>query len=231
MGQDFRTPYHSRTGPVEVRGSVQDPHPVRPHGGQVRPAGQRGQQLRLAQGAFGRKPARQDQDDVGARRAYGVPRHRFRVLARRGEKCLTSGDGDLFGDPVPGGPQRAEPLGRHHPGTGAAGRQPGHALRTAAQFLLNLSFWPFSLDPDSSLAYLPGLPFTEQWHRYLAFDLATSLGWDTGRAVTNFLCVTLAGLAVLTTFRRAARRARFQAPVRFPRPPATDDNSGADPAG
>nr|ADM87296.1 CchlQ [Streptomyces subtropicus] len=82
-------------------------------------------------------------------------------------------------------------------------------------FLLNLSFWPFSLDPNSSIAYLPGLPFTEQWQRYLAFDVATSLGWDTGRAVTNFVCVMLAGPAVLTTFRRAARKARFRAPVRF----------------
>ena len=34
-------------------------------------------------------------------------------------------------------------------------------------FLLNLSFWPFSLDPGSSIAYLPGASFTEQWHRYL----------------------------------------------------------------
>ncbi|MER6956247.1 ECF transporter S component [Streptomyces sp. NPDC000618] len=82
-------------------------------------------------------------------------------------------------------------------------------------FLLNLSFWPFSLDPNSSIAYLPGLPFTEQWQRYLAFDVATSLGWDTGRAVTNLVCILLAGPAVLTTFRRAARRARFRAPVRF----------------
>ncbi|MGW2480803.1 ECF transporter S component [Streptomyces sp. NPDC001571] len=82
-------------------------------------------------------------------------------------------------------------------------------------FLLNLSFWPFSLDPNSSIAYLPGLPFTEQWHRYLAFDLATSLGWDTGRAVTNFICIELAGPAVLTVFRRAARKARFQAPIGF----------------
>lgn len=91
-------------------------------------------------------------------------------------------------------------------------------------FLLNLSFWPFSLDPNSSIACLPGLPFTEQWHRYLAFDLATFLGWDTGRAVTDFVCVTLAGAAVLTTFRRAARRARFRAPVRFtPAGPAGPD--------
>lgn len=95
-------------------------------------------------------------------------------------------------------------------------------------FLLNLSFWPFSVDPNSSLAYLPGLPFTEQWQRYLAFDLATSLGWDTGRAVTNFVCVLLAGPAVLTTFRRAARRARFRAPVRFvePRQAASDGTGG-----
>ncbi|MFE3249810.1 ECF transporter S component [Streptomyces sp. NPDC059209] len=82
-------------------------------------------------------------------------------------------------------------------------------------FLLNLSFWPFSLDPNSSIAYLPGLPFTEQWQRYVAFDLATSLGWDTGRAVTNIVCITLAGPAVLTVLRRAARKARFHAPVRF----------------
>jgi energy-coupling factor transport system substrate-specific component len=82
-------------------------------------------------------------------------------------------------------------------------------------FLLNLSFWPFSLDPGSSIAYLPGLPFTEQFQRYLAFDIATSLGWDTGRAVTNLICILLAGPAVLTVLHRAARRARFGAPVRF----------------
>ncbi|MEV6979247.1 ECF transporter S component [Kitasatospora sp. NPDC093806] len=86
-------------------------------------------------------------------------------------------------------------------------------------FLLNLSFWPFSTDPNSSIAYLPGLPFTEQWHRYLLFDLATSLGWDTGRAVTTGLCVLLVGPAVLTVLRRAARRANFEAPVRFEPPP------------
>ncbi|QIB48506.1 ECF transporter S component [Streptomyces aureoverticillatus] len=97
-------------------------------------------------------------------------------------------------------------------------------------FLLNLSFWPFSLDPNSSLAYLPGLPFTEQWQRYIAFDLATSLGWDTGRAVTNFVCVMLAGPAVLTVLRRAARKARFQAPVRFaaPQPRRPDAGEPAD---
>ncbi len=84
-------------------------------------------------------------------------------------------------------------------------------------FLLNLSFWPFSVDPNSSLAYLPGAGFGEQFHRYLLFDLATSLGWDTGRAVTNFVAILVVGPAALAVFRRAARRASFEAPVTFAR--------------
>jgi energy-coupling factor transport system substrate-specific component len=52
-------------------------------------------------------------------------------------------------------------------------------------------------------------------HHYLIFDATTSLGWDTGRAVTNFVCIMLAGSAMLATFRRAARRAAFEAPVLF----------------
>ncbi|MFT4288960.1 ECF transporter S component [Nocardioides sp.] len=81
--------------------------------------------------------------------------------------------------------------------------------------MLNLSFWPFSLDPTSSIAYQPGAGFTEQLHRYLVFYVTTSLGWDTGRAVTNFICLLLVAPAVLVTFRRAARKANFQPDVRF----------------
>jgi energy-coupling factor transport system substrate-specific component len=82
-------------------------------------------------------------------------------------------------------------------------------------FMLNLSFWPFSLDPSSSIAYQPGLSFVEQWHRYLLFDATTSLGWDTGRAVTNVLAIVIAGPAALAAFRRAARRANFRPAVAF----------------
>jgi len=97
-------------------------------------------------------------------------------------------------------------------------------------FLLNLSSWPFLVDPHSSVSYLPGLPFTEQWHRYLAYDAATSLGWDTGRAVTTLICVLLAGPAALATFRRAARRARFEAVPEFEADPgqAHSDQASAD---
>lgn len=86
-------------------------------------------------------------------------------------------------------------------------------------FLLNLSFWPFSVDPSSSIAYQPGLPFAEQWHRYLLFDATTSLGWDTGRAITNVVAIVIAGPVVLAAFRRAARRANFQPSVAAGLPP------------
>jgi energy-coupling factor transport system substrate-specific component len=93
-------------------------------------------------------------------------------------------------------------------------------------FLLNLSFWPFSLDPNSSIAYQPGLSFTQQWHRYLLFDATTSFGWDTGRAVTNFLCILIAGPAVLAAFRRAARKANFEGPVSFEGPVGSPSVAG-----
>jgi energy-coupling factor transport system substrate-specific component len=96
-------------------------------------------------------------------------------------------------------------------------------------FLLNLSFWPFSLDPSSSIAYRPGLSFVAQWHRYLLFDATTSLGWDTGRAVTNVVAIVLAGPAVLGAFRRAARRANFRPAVSVGLP-AADQRPASGPA-
>ena len=81
--------------------------------------------------------------------------------------------------------------------------------------MLNLSFWPFSVDPHSTISYLPGAPFATNIRRYLLYDTTTSLGWDTGRAITNLICVLVAGPAMLATFRRAARRAAFEAPTHF----------------
>jgi energy-coupling factor transport system substrate-specific component len=98
-------------------------------------------------------------------------------------------------------------------------------------FLLNLSFWPFSLDPSSSIAYHPGLSFVTQWHRYLLFDASTSLGWDTGRAVTNVIAIVLIGPAALALLRRAARRANFTPAIAFtPAVPASAAPAAPGPA-
>lgn len=81
--------------------------------------------------------------------------------------------------------------------------------------LLNLSFWPFSTGNATGLSFVPGAPLTENLHRFVVFSLATSLGWDLGRAVTNAVLVAVTARPVLGALRRAARRAAFDAPVVF----------------
>jgi energy-coupling factor transport system substrate-specific component len=86
-------------------------------------------------------------------------------------------------------------------------------------FLMNMSFWPFSVGADTQVSYVAGAPVLENLHRFAVFTvLSSSAGWDTGRAITNVLAITLIGPAVLVTLRRAARRAAFSAPVTFAEP-------------
>jgi energy-coupling factor transport system substrate-specific component len=74
--------------------------------------------------------------------------------------------------------------------------------------LLNLSFWPFALT-QGNLAYVPGGGVGENLSRLLAYTLATSLGWDVGRAVTTAVLVLLTGPLLLRVLRRAAKRANW----------------------
>lgn len=75
--------------------------------------------------------------------------------------------------------------------------------------LLNLSFWPFGLGEKTSLSFVAGAPIAENLHRFVVFSLTTSLGWDLGRALTNFVLIVVTGPAILATLRRAARKASF----------------------
>jgi energy-coupling factor transport system substrate-specific component len=81
--------------------------------------------------------------------------------------------------------------------------------------LLNLSFWPFALGEGTNISYVAGASVAENLHRYLLFDATTSLGWDTGRALTNAVLILIAGRPVLDALRRAGRRASFAAPATF----------------
>ncbi len=92
--------------------------------------------------------------------------------------------------------------------------------------LLNLSFWPFVVDPASTTAYVPGAANWFNLRRYLIFDSVTSLGWDTLRALTNTVLIVVTGPAVLAALRRAGRRAAFEAPVEFS-PPSVDTGAEA----
>jgi energy-coupling factor transport system substrate-specific component len=91
--------------------------------------------------------------------------------------------------------------------------------------LLNLWFWPFGAGTTTSFSYLPGSGILENLHRFLLFDLTTSLGFDIPRAVTNAVLIVVLGRPVLGALRRAARKAVFEPVVTLEdaaalRPPA-----------
>lgn len=79
--------------------------------------------------------------------------------------------------------------------------------------LMNLSGWPFLLGVEvpghgSSLSFVAGAPVADNLHRFAVYTLLTSTGsWDTGRAITNAVAIAVLGPAVLSTLRRASRRA------------------------
>ncbi|WP_319804613.1 ECF transporter S component [Nocardioides malaquae] len=88
--------------------------------------------------------------------------------------------------------------------------------------LMNLWGWPLALGIEvpgreaTELSYVAGAPLAENLRRFVVYTLVTSTGgWDTGRAVTNGLAIAVVGPAVLSTLRRAARRATV---VRVPAP-------------
>ena len=89
--------------------------------------------------------------------------------------------------------------------------------------LMNLWFWPFVTGAEGGLSYEPGAPLLDNLKTFLVFSAVTStLGWDTGRAITNAIAIVVIGPAVLATLRRASRRASYGAPVVFddaPHPP------------
>jgi len=102
----------------------------------------------------------------------------------------------------------------------------GYGIVAAYGFglLMNLFFWPFitgvQLDNyDAGLSYVPGAPLIDNLQRFGVYTALTStLGWDTGRAITNSVALVLFGPAVLATLRRASRRASYGASVEFAQP-------------
>ena len=81
--------------------------------------------------------------------------------------------------------------------------------------VMNLWFWPFGAGTSTSYSFVPGAGPLANLHRFIFFDLTTSLGFDITRAITNAVLVLLLGRPVLSALRRASRRAAFDAPVSY----------------
>jgi energy-coupling factor transport system substrate-specific component len=81
--------------------------------------------------------------------------------------------------------------------------------------VMNLAGWPFMDALASNVAFDPHAAVPANLARFLAYCLATSLGWDLGRAVVTVALTLLIGGTLLKALRRATRRAAFESPVRF----------------
>ncbi|MEU0284489.1 ECF transporter S component [Streptomyces sp. NPDC052492] len=81
--------------------------------------------------------------------------------------------------------------------------------------VMNLAGWPFMSSLASNIAFHGDDPTATNLARFVAYCLATSLGWDLGRAVITVVLTLTVGATVLRALRRATRRAAFEAPVTF----------------
>jgi energy-coupling factor transport system substrate-specific component len=84
--------------------------------------------------------------------------------------------------------------------------------------VMNLAGWPFMGSLASSIAFDPHAPVPTNLARFVAYCLATSLGWDLGRATITVVLTLVVGPAVLRALRRATRRAAFEAAGTFDAP-------------
>ncbi|MFI6943008.1 ECF transporter S component [Streptomyces sp. NPDC050418] len=92
----------------------------------------------------------------------------------------------------------------------------GAVAAFAYGFVMNLYGWAAIVGGlGSGISFVPGDPLHENLARFLAYCLATSMGWDLGRAVITVVLTLTVGPTVLKALRRATRKAAFEAPVTF----------------
>ncbi|EGX56569.1 integral membrane protein [Streptomyces zinciresistens K42] len=84
--------------------------------------------------------------------------------------------------------------------------------------VMNMAGWPYLPADGSNIAPDPALGAAANLARFAAYCVATSLGWDLGRALVTVVLTLALGPAILRALRRATRRAAFETPVTFDAP-------------
>lgn len=87
----------------------------------------------------------------------------------------------------------------------------GFVSAFAYGWLMDFAFWPFGLGPATQFSFDPGATPWQNLHRFALFNLATSMGWNLGRALTSVVLIVVVAPGLLHVLRRAARRAAFVA--------------------
>lgn len=84
--------------------------------------------------------------------------------------------------------------------------------------VMNLYGWTIVPPAGSGISFVAGDPVQENLIRFVAYCVATSLGWDLGRAVLTIALTLAVGPTLLKALRPATRRAAFEAQVTFEAP-------------
>ena len=82
-------------------------------------------------------------------------------------------------------------------------------------FVMNLWFWPFSVNLPEQIAFTPGAAAGANLLAWIRFCFATSLGFDLPRAALTMILIALIGSPILQLLHRASRKAAFDAPAVF----------------
>ncbi|MEU7042653.1 ECF transporter S component [Streptomyces varsoviensis] len=91
--------------------------------------------------------------------------------------------------------------------------------------VMNLQGWPYIGGLTSGVSFVPGDPLPDNLARFIAYCLATSLGWDLPRAGVTIALTLALGPTLLKALRRATRRAAFGTPAEFTDPAPRPDGS------
>ncbi|MGW7106241.1 ECF transporter S component [Streptomyces xanthophaeus] len=81
--------------------------------------------------------------------------------------------------------------------------------------IMNLQGWVILQGMGQGISFHPGDPVSANLTRFLTYCLATSVGWDLGRAALTVVLTLSLGATLLKALRRATRKAAFDAPVAF----------------
>ena len=86
----------------------------------------------------------------------------------------------------------------------------GFGSAFAYGWLMDFAFWPYGLGPATQFSFDPNASAWQNLQTFALFNLATSMGWNLGRAITNVVLILLVGPSMLRILGRTARRAILQ---------------------
>lgn len=76
-------------------------------------------------------------------------------------------------------------------------------------WFMDFAFWPFGIGPQTQFSFDAAAGPVRNLQVFVLFNLATSMGWNLGRAISNVVAIAVLGAPLLGILRRVVRKAHF----------------------